>query len=115
MIRTGICGALNKSISQADLVCSVKKVADGEVLFSHEQFIQARLWSESVVQKWETLTKRERQILKSLESGVGNKIIAQEYVISQKTVAFHVSNILQKLNVRSRQEAALWVNKNINQ
>lgn len=57
------------------------------------------------------LTERERQILELLASGQSNKEIAQQLSLSDKTVKHHVSNILQKLQVRNRVEAALWAQK----
>jgi len=53
------------------------------------------------------LTKRERQILEQLASGASNKIIAYTFSLSEKTIKHHMTNILQKLQVRNRVEAAL--------
>jgi DNA-binding NarL/FixJ family response regulator len=60
--------------------------------------------NESTIQKWESLTNRERQLLQILATGVNNKTIANSLNISIKTVEFHVSNILRKLEMRSRAE-----------
>jgi len=54
------------------------------------------------------LTDREREILQMLAAGKANKQIAAELVISERTARTHVSNILRKLNLSSRTQAALW-------
>jgi len=53
------------------------------------------------------LTRRERQILEQLASGASNKEIADTFFLSEKTIKHHMTNILQKLQVRNRVEAAL--------
>lgn len=55
----------------------------------------------------ETLTAREREVLALVATGQTNRQIAEALVISEKTAAVHVSNILQKLGVRRRVEAAV--------
>ena len=54
------------------------------------------------------LTDREREILRMVAEGKANKQIAAELVISERTARTHVSNILRKLNLSSRTQAALW-------
>lgn len=57
------------------------------------------------------LTSREREILACLAHGASNKAIAQELGISADTVKLHVSNVLAKLNLSSRVEAAVFAVK----
>ena len=54
------------------------------------------------------LTDREREILRLVAAGKANKEIAAELVISERTARTHVSNILRKLGLASRTQAALW-------
>jgi DNA-binding NarL/FixJ family response regulator len=54
------------------------------------------------------LTAREREILRLVAAGMANKEIAAELVITERTARTHVSNILRKLGLRSRTQAALW-------
>jgi RNA polymerase sigma factor (sigma-70 family) len=57
------------------------------------------------------LTPRERGILESLAAGLSNKEIAEKLFLSEKTVKHYMTNILQKLQVRNRVEAALLAQK----
>ncbi|QTH12005.1 two-component system response regulator NarL [Pseudomonas corrugata] len=54
------------------------------------------------------LTERERQVLKSIASGYSNKVIGHKLGITEGTVKVHVKNLLHKLGLRSRVEAAVW-------
>ncbi len=59
-------------------------------------------------ERWNALTEREREVLALVTAGKSNKEIAQTLSITVRTVDFHVSNILKKLEVASRVEAAVW-------
>jgi DNA-binding NarL/FixJ family response regulator len=54
------------------------------------------------------LTPRENEVLALLADGMSNKEIAEELIISVKTVKTHVSNILQKLHLSNRNQARFW-------
>lgn len=58
------------------------------------------------------LTEREREILRSVAQGHSNKTIAKKLGITLKTVAYHISTILDRLDVESRNEAVAWLHKN---
>lgn len=55
------------------------------------------------------LTRREREVAKLVARGLTNRWIAKEFVLSERTVENHVSNILKKLKLSSRSEVAAWV------
>lgn len=56
----------------------------------------------------DTLTAREREVLTLIASGASNRLIAQQLGVSERTARTHMSNILAKLQLSSRTQAALW-------
>ncbi len=113
MFDAGVAGYMDKNTRGEQLIAAIRRAVSGEILFSSEQVRRARQWRQQQGLKWQRLTPRERQILQSLANGMDNAGIASHLSISQKTVAFHITNILKKLGVFSRQEAVSWFNKNI--
>jgi len=105
-IRAGATGYLLKD-TQADELCrAIKAAANGQVQLSPQA--AARLVREiKSPDSPEKLTEREIDVLRLLALGRSNKDIANELVIGEKTVKTHVSNILMKLGLSSRTQAAL--------
>jgi NarL family two-component system response regulator LiaR len=104
-MRAGAIGYLLKD-TQADELCrAIKAAAAGQVQMSP---VVTRLLREvPAPQQPEALTEREIEILQQLAQGRSNKEIAAALVIADKTVRTHVSNILAKLGLSSRTQAAL--------
>jgi DNA-binding NarL/FixJ family response regulator len=113
MLDAGVAGYMDKNTRSEQLIAAIRRAVSGEFLFSSEQIRRARQWRQQEGRKWQRLTSREREILQYLANGLDNAGISLHLSISQKTVAFHITNILKKLQVVSRQEAATWLNKNI--
>lgn len=109
-IRAGAIGYLLKD-TQADELCrAIKAAANGQVQLSPQA--AARLVREiKAPDSPEKLTERETDVLRLLALGRSNKEIANELVIGEKTVKTHVSNILMKLGLSSRTQAALYAVK----
>ena len=105
-IKSGAIGYLLKD-TQADELCkAIKAAAQGQVQLSPQA--AARLVREiKAPDNPEKLTERETDVLRLLALGRSNKDIANELVIGEKTVKTHVSNILMKLRLSSRTQAAL--------
>ncbi len=57
------------------------------------------------------MTEREREVLEQIARGLTNREIAEQMVISEKTVKTHVSNLLDKLGLEDRTRAAIWALK----
>ena len=106
-VRAGAIGYLVKDTEADDLCRAIKAAAAGQVQLSPKA--AARLMREvRAPDSPETLTEREVDVLRLLAQGQANKQIAGNLQIGEKTVKTHVSNILAKLGVLSRTQAALY-------
>jgi DNA-binding NarL/FixJ family response regulator len=106
-IRAGAIGYLLKNTEADELVRAIRAAAAGRVQLAPEA--AARLMREvRVPESPEALTERETDVLRLLAEGKANKEIAHMLGIGEKTVKTHVSNILAKLGVQSRTQAALY-------
>ena len=111
-LRSGARGYVLKGVAARELVSIVRSVAAGEVYVtpSLATSLLVELTSsagKSAASPLDDLTERERQILELVAGGDSNKEIAADLGLSEKTVKHHMTNILQKLQVRNRVEAAL--------
>jgi DNA-binding NarL/FixJ family response regulator len=111
MMDAGVAGYLDKSEKAENLIAAIRRTAYGEAVFTTEQIKRARKWRHEAGEKWQQLTERERPILLLVVQGHNNTIIAKKLQITPKTVAYHVSGILKRLNLESRNEAAAWFHK----
>jgi DNA-binding NarL/FixJ family response regulator len=106
-VRAGAIGYLLKDTESDELCRAIKAAAEGQVQLSPKA--AARLMREvRAPDSPEALTDRETEVLRLLAQGRSNKEIAAALTIGEKTVKTHVSNILSKLNVPSRTQAALY-------
>mgnify|MGYP001325686366 CR=1 FL=1 len=107
VVRAGAIGYLLKDATGEEVVLAIKAAAAGEVHLSPQA--AARLVRDvRAPDNPQALTARETDVLKLLAQGKSNKEIAQALNIGEKTVHSHVSNILSKLSVPSRTQAALY-------
>ncbi len=105
-VRAGAIGYLLKD-TQADELCyAIKAAAAGRAHLAPQ--VAARLMREvRAPERPETLTERETDVLQLLTQGASNKEIAHALSLGEKTIKTHISNILSKLGVQSRTQAAL--------
>ncbi|MGC9347022.1 MAG: response regulator [Anaerolineae bacterium] len=108
MVRAGAVGYLLKNEAPGQIVRAVQAIADGDTLWTADQLARAERWEAEVALVRDSLTDRELEVLALVAEGMSNKEIAQRLVVTVRTVDFHVSNVLRKLNVISRVEAAVW-------
>jgi NarL family two-component system response regulator LiaR len=107
-IKAGAAGYLLKDVRPAELADAVRKASRGEALLAPS--VAARLMQEVSGERPVSsgLTERELEVLRLIARGLSNKLIARELVVSEKTVKTHVSNILAKLHLADRTQAALY-------
>jgi DNA-binding NarL/FixJ family response regulator len=111
-LRAGAMGYLLKDTKPRELRRAIRAAFDGQVQLSPQA--AARLVRQVQVrapESHETLSERETEVLKLLGRGLANKQIAGELSITEKTVKSHVSNILGKLGLQSRTQAALYAGR----
>jgi NarL family two-component system response regulator LiaR len=123
-IEAGALGYLLKDVSPDDLVEAIKAAHHGEAQLHPE--VTKKLMSRVATKAKpsdpspprpqesgsEELTERELEVLRLIASGMSNREIAQTLTIAEKTVKTHVSNILSKLHLADRTQAAIYALKN---
>ncbi|MBU7594954.1 response regulator [Metabacillus halosaccharovorans] len=115
-LRAGASGYQLKDIEPDDLVQTIRDVLQGQSKLHPKvtSHVMAHL-STPVIQpqtKLDDLTKREKEVLNELAKGKSNKEIASALFITEKTVKTHISNILSKLQLSDRTQAAIYAVKN---
>lgn len=114
VVRTVVAGAsgyLLKTASMDQIAAAIHATAAGEPVFSPElagHLLDLDLGDAVQDEEWQSLTDREREVLRWLARGHPYKRIAEELVVSVKTVETHVRNTLRKLQVDNRHEATRW-------
>ena len=114
-ILAGACGYLLKDASIQELVAGIRAAAHGEALISPHiagkvlQRVRATSADSGIEALIRTeLSDREIEVLKLIANGQDNAVIAAELHISPKTVKNHISNILMKLQIDNRIQAAVY-------
>ena len=118
-LKSGARAYILKGVAARELLRILRAVAAGEsyvppalaasLLLEMHEPRSARPGSRKT--RIDELTEREREILEGLAAGLSNKEIGQKLFLSEKTVKHYMTNILQKLQVRNRVEAALLAQK----
>jgi DNA-binding NarL/FixJ family response regulator len=115
-IRQGAKGYMLKNIASANLISSLRALRKGEMAitrqmasrvigeFSHTQESNGKNAWDEIVGK---LSPRELDVLREIESGATNLEIAQRLYLSENTVKHHMRNVLDKLQVENRRQAAM--------
>jgi NarL family two-component system response regulator LiaR len=111
VMEAGAIGYLLKNVGADELAEAIRDAEEGKPTLAPEA-------AQALIQKTrkpknqvEELTPREKEVLQLMGEGLTNPQIAEELVISNSTVKFHVSSILGKLNVESRTEAVVYALK----
>jgi len=115
-IRAGASGYQLKDIEPDELVQTIRDVLKGESKLHPKvtSHVMTHLSGQNSNQqtKLDELTRREKEVLNELAKGKSNKEIASALYITEKTVKTHISNILSKLQLSDRTQAAIYAVKN---
>jgi DNA-binding NarL/FixJ family response regulator len=118
-LEAGASGYLTKESPLEELIDAVRAVHRGETLVPPRMLgglvsglIRRREDQEDALRRMSRLTRREREVLALLARGAGNVAIAETLVISPETARTHIQNVIAKLGVHSRLEAAMFVSQN---
>jgi two-component system nitrate/nitrite response regulator NarL len=117
-LKAGARAYILKGVPARELIGILRAVYAGEVYVPPTlatslliEMTGARHSTRQPADPFAELTERERQILEGVAAGLSNKEIGQQLYLSEKTVKHYMTNILQKLQVRNRVEAALMAQK----
>lgn len=112
VVRGGARGYVTKTITGPELLESVRRIADGDAVFSPrlagfvlDAFTGAVAESDDELDR---LTPREREVMRLIARGYTYREVAAELVLSIKTVETHVSAVLRKLQLSDRHELTRW-------
>ena len=113
VIRGGARGYVTKTITGPQLVTAIRRVADGDAVFSPRLagFVLdafAATDMPAIDEELDRLTQREREVMRLIARGYTYKEVAKELFISVKTVETHVSAVLRKLQLSNRHEITRW-------
>jgi DNA-binding NarL/FixJ family response regulator len=114
-VMAGACGYLLKDSSIDQLIAGIRAAANGESLISPQIASRLLQWfrsqaadTDAATQIKTELSERELDVLRLIAMGMDNADIARELFISPKTVKNHISNILMKLQIENRIQAAVY-------
>jgi len=105
-LKFGARGYLLKNADPQELLEAIQRVARGEVSIS--PVMAAKLLAEFPREEEPRLTEREGEVLKLVAQGATNREIAEQLFITENTVKVHLRNILEKLHLKNRAEAAAY-------
>lgn len=114
VIRGGARGYVTKSIRGDELIAAIRRVADGDAVFSPRlagfvlDAFSGAIDVASVDEDLDRLSQREREVLRLIARGFAYKEVAKELFISIKTVETHVSSVLRKLQLSNRHQLTRW-------
>lgn len=111
-IQAGASGYLLKTSSAQEIAEAIRKTINGERVIEEE--VSEKIQNQDYADQfflYEELTNREKEVLDLIAQGKSNQEIAEDLFITLKTVKTHVSNILAKLGVEDRTQAAIYAFK----
>lgn len=106
-IQMDIDGYMINITEKEEFIFVVNRIVQGKK--AYDPILLKSVVSTNYLNKGDILTRRERDVLKELGKGLSNKEISYNLYITEHTVKKHISSILDKLNLKNRQEAILYI------
>ena len=112
-LEAGACGYLLKDAEADDVAAAIRRVAVGELHLQAEVAGELARWVRRPASPLVELTAREREVVLLVAEGRTNQQIATRLGVTERTARAHVSNILAKLGLTSRTQAAVWAREHL--
>jgi DNA-binding NarL/FixJ family response regulator len=109
LLEAGASGCLSLNLSSEELIESLNMIRKGDIVVSRgivEQLVQGLDHSNDREELFNSLSERQREVVSLVVNGMTNREIASTLIITENTVKVHLRNILDKLDVRNRQQLA---------
>ena len=110
ILQAGARGYLSVNLSSQEFVQALRMLAKGDIVVSQEMAdgIKVELAADQASKGKDDVSGREREVLQLVCQGATNREIAERLIVSEHTVKVHLRNILNKLNLRNRQQIAAY-------
>jgi two-component system, NarL family, nitrate/nitrite response regulator NarL len=111
LLEAGASGCLSLNLSSEELIESLNVIAQGDIIVSRgivEQLVQGLDRSNDREELFNSLSERQREVISLVVNGMTNREIASTLIITENTVKVHLRNILDKLDLRNRQQLAAF-------
>jgi two-component system response regulator NreC len=109
LLGAGVSGCLSLNLSSEELIESLSMISNGDIIISQgivEQVVQGLDHGNEQEERFNSLSERQREVISLVVDGLTNREIANSLIITENTVKVHLRNILDKLDVRNRQQLA---------
>jgi len=110
ILEAGARGCLSVNLSSKEFVQALRMLAKGDMVVSQEMVkgVKEELLAEQAPNSKDDISGREREVLQLVSQGATNREIAATLIVSEHTVKVHLRSILNKLNLRNRQQVAAY-------
>jgi DNA-binding NarL/FixJ family response regulator len=110
LLQAGARGYLSVNLSSQEFVQALRMLAKGDIVVSQEMAneVKVELAADQALKSKDDISGREREVLQLVCEGATNREIAERLIVSEHTVKVHLRNILNKLNLRNRQQVAAY-------
>jgi len=110
ILQAGARGCLSVNLSAQEFVQALRMLAKGDIVVSQEMAneVKVELTADQAVKSKEDISGRELEVMQLVCEGATNREIAERLIVSEHTIKVHLRNILNKLNLRNRQQVAAY-------